>query len=152
VSKHTTCSDVDEDGVKRLVEILGCRCHHRDVDVGAVLLARTRQAKTEIRTHSSIPQKFGAKRTHECCQNLCQDNARFYVKGSNECQKGYYGVKMWCQNELGGCRPALAGLDRLLPVSVEASHCDRSKLAWRLSGERVRRLAGERGMGPGGVG
>jgi hypothetical protein len=38
VSKHTTCGDVDEVGVKILFRVLGCRCRRRDVDVGAVLL------------------------------------------------------------------------------------------------------------------
>jgi hypothetical protein len=44
-AKHTTCDDVNEDGVKRLVGIPGCRCLHRDVDVGAVLYDTTKTRK-----------------------------------------------------------------------------------------------------------
>jgi hypothetical protein len=45
VSKHTTCGDVDEGGVKRLVEVLVHRCLRRDVDVGAVLFGMNKARK-----------------------------------------------------------------------------------------------------------
>jgi hypothetical protein len=45
VSKHTTCGDVDEGGVKRLVEVPGYRCLHRNVDVGAVLFGTNKVRK-----------------------------------------------------------------------------------------------------------
>jgi hypothetical protein len=80
VSKHTTCNDVDEDGVKRLVEVLGCRCHHRDVDVGAVLLGTNKACKNRnLNTHVNA-QIFEAERIHKSCLNLCQDNAGFCVQ------------------------------------------------------------------------
>jgi hypothetical protein len=115
VSKHTTCDDVDEDGVKRLGEVPVCRCHHRDVDVGAVLLGTNKAHKNRNPNTHVNAQKFEAKRIHKSCLNLCQDNAKFCVKGSNRCQNGDYGVKMRCQNEAGGCTPALAGMGRLFP-------------------------------------
>jgi hypothetical protein len=93
VSKHTTCDVVDEDGVKRLVEVLGCQCRHHDVDVGAVLLGTNKARKNQNLNKHINAQKFGAKRTHKSCQNLCQENAGFCVKGSKGYQKGYYGVK-----------------------------------------------------------
>jgi hypothetical protein len=71
-----TCGDVDEDGVKRLVEVPVHRCRRRDVDVGAVLLGMNKHTKTEIRTHMSMPENLGQK-----LQNLCQDNTGFCVKG-----------------------------------------------------------------------
>jgi hypothetical protein len=95
VSKHTTCDDVDEGGVKRLVEVPGCRCLRRDVDVGAVLLGTNKARKNRNSNTLVNAQKFEAKMTHKSCQNLCQDNAGFCVKRSNGCQKGYYGVKTW---------------------------------------------------------
>jgi hypothetical protein len=116
VSKHTTCNDVDEGGVKRLVKVLVCRCHRRDVDVGAVLLGTNKARKNRnLNTHVNS-QKFGDKRTHKSCQNLYQDNAEFYVKGTNGCEKGYYGVKTgtnWCQKMYSGF--SRYG-DRLFPV------------------------------------
>jgi hypothetical protein len=89
-----TCGDVDEGGVKRLVEVPGCRCLHRDVDVGAVLFGTNKAHKNRNPNTHVNARKFGAKRTHKSCQSLYQDNAGFCVKGTNECQKGYYGVKM----------------------------------------------------------
>jgi hypothetical protein len=77
MSKHTTCNDVDEDGVKRLVEVPRCRCLRRDVDVGTILLGTNKACKNQnLNTHVNA-RKFGAKRTHKSCQNLCQDNAGF---------------------------------------------------------------------------
>jgi hypothetical protein len=87
VSKHTTCGDVDEGGVKRLVEVPGCRCHRRDVDVGAVLLGMSKAHKNRNPNTHVNAQKFEAKRTHKCCQRLCQDNAEFL------CQRGLMDVK-----------------------------------------------------------
>jgi hypothetical protein len=78
VSKHTTCDDVDEDGVKRLVEVPGCRCRCRDGDVGAVLLDTNKARKNQNPNTHVNSQKFGEKeKTHKSCQNLCQDNAGF---------------------------------------------------------------------------
>jgi hypothetical protein len=81
VSKHTTCDDVYEDGVKRLVGVPVCRCRRRDVDVGMVLFGTNKASKNRNPNTLVNAQKFGAKRTHKGCQNLCQDNARLYVKG-----------------------------------------------------------------------
>jgi hypothetical protein len=81
VSKHTTCDDVDEGGVKRLVKVPVCRCRHRDVDVGAVLFGTNKAHKNRNPNTHVNSQKFGAKKTHTSCQKLCQDNARFCVKG-----------------------------------------------------------------------
>jgi hypothetical protein len=81
VSKHTTCDNVDEGGVKRLVEVPGCRCRRRDVDVGAVLLGTNKARKNRNPNTHVNSQKFGAQRTHKSCQKLYQDNAGFCVKG-----------------------------------------------------------------------
>jgi hypothetical protein len=61
MSKHTTCGDVDEDEVKRLVKVPGCQCLRRDVDVGAVLLGTNKARKTKIQTHTSMPENLGQK-------------------------------------------------------------------------------------------
>jgi hypothetical protein len=93
VSKHTTCDDVDEDGVKRLVGVPVCRCRRHDVDVGTVLLGTNKARKNRNPNTHVNAQKFGAKRTHKSCQNLCQDSTGFYVKG------GLMNVKRgtnWC--------------------------------------------------------
>jgi hypothetical protein len=87
-----TCGDVDEDGVKRLVKVLVCQCRHRDVDEGTELLGTNKARKNQNPNTHVNSQKFGAKRTHKYCQKLYQDNAGFYVKGTNGCEKGYYGV------------------------------------------------------------
>jgi hypothetical protein len=106
VSKHTTCGDVDEGGVKRLLEVPGCRCLRRDVDVGAVILARTRHAKTEIRTDTLMPENLeqkGLTKVVKICVKITPD---FVAKESNRCQKGYYGIRT---GEIR-CMPALAGV------------------------------------------
>jgi hypothetical protein len=61
VSKHTTCGDVDEDKVKRLVGVPVRRCRRRDVDVDAVLRGTTRHSKTKIRTHKLMPKNLEQK-------------------------------------------------------------------------------------------
>jgi hypothetical protein len=88
VSKHTTCSDVDEGGVKRVVEVPVRRCRRRDVDVGTVLLGTNKAHKNRNPNTHINARKFWAKRTHKSYQNLCQDNVGFCVKLSNGCQKG----------------------------------------------------------------
>jgi hypothetical protein len=40
-----TCGDVDEGGVKILVEVPVCQCRCRDVDVGAVLFGKNKAHK-----------------------------------------------------------------------------------------------------------
>jgi hypothetical protein len=94
VSKHTTCNDIDEDGVKRLVEVPGCRCRRRDVDVGAVLLGTnkgTQKPKSEHTrqfpkiwgtTYSQKLSKFVSKERRILCQSV-----KWMLK------RGYYGVK-----------------------------------------------------------
>jgi hypothetical protein len=82
-----TCGNLDKGGVKRLVEVPGCRCRCRDVDVGAVLLGTSKARKNRNPNTHINAQKFGAKRTHKSCQNLCQDNAGFL------CQRGLMDVK-----------------------------------------------------------
>jgi hypothetical protein len=84
VSKHTTCDDVDEDGVKRLVGVPVCRCCRRNVDVGAVLLDTNKERKNRNPNTHVNAQKFGAKRTHKSCVKITPN---FYVKGTNGCQK-----------------------------------------------------------------
>jgi hypothetical protein len=81
VSKHATCGDVDEGGVKRLVGVPVRRCRRRDVDVVAVLLGTNKALTNQDPNTHGNSQNFGAKRTHKRCQNLCQENAGFYVKG-----------------------------------------------------------------------
>jgi hypothetical protein len=120
VSKHTTCGDVDVGGVKRLVGVLVRRCCRRDVDVGVVLVGTNKARKNRnLNTHVNA-QKFGAKRTHKGCQNLCQDNAGFCVKGTNGCEKGYYGVKTgtkYCQQLAGRMYTGFSRFGgRLFPV------------------------------------
>jgi hypothetical protein len=79
-------------GVKTLVGVPMCQCQRRDVDVGAVLLG-TNKARNNRNPNTHInSQKFGAKSTHKICQNLCQDNTRFYCKGVKWMSKG---IK-WC--------------------------------------------------------
>jgi hypothetical protein len=87
VSKHTTCSDVDEGGVERLVEVPVCRCRRRDVDVGAVLFGTNKARRNQNPNTHINSQKFGAKRTHQCSK---------------------FGVK----RGVNRCMPALAGLCR----------------------------------------
>jgi hypothetical protein len=120
VSKHTTCDDVDEDGVKRLVKVPRCRCCRRDVDVGAVLLGTNKERKNQNPNTHVNAQKFEAKRTHKCCQSLCQDNAGFYVKGTNGCQKRDYGVKTKSKVSVKWCWTKYTGFSRspnqLFPV------------------------------------
>jgi hypothetical protein len=101
VSKHTTCNDVDGGGVKRLVEVPGSRCLRRDVDVDAVLIGMNKAGKHQNPNTHVNSKKFGTKRTHKSCQNLCQDNAKLYIKETNGCQKGYYGVET-SQNDVNG--------------------------------------------------
>jgi hypothetical protein len=96
VSKHTTCSDVDEDGVKRLVGVPVCRCHHRDVDVGAILLVMNKARKNQNPNTHVNARKFGAKRTHKSCQNLCQDNAGFCQRSLMDVKRGIMVLK-WGQ-------------------------------------------------------
>jgi hypothetical protein len=66
-----------------------------------VLLGTNKARKNQNPNIPFNAQKFGAKRTHKGCQNLCQDNAGFCVKGTNGCQKGYYGVKMSVSKRAG---------------------------------------------------
>jgi hypothetical protein len=68
VSKHTTCDDVDGGGVKRLVEVPGCRCLRRDDDVGAVVFDTNKARKNRNPNTHVHAQKFGAKMTHKSCQ------------------------------------------------------------------------------------
>jgi hypothetical protein len=58
VLKHTTCGDVDEDGVKRLVEVPVRRCRRRDVDVGAVLLGTNKGTQKPKSEHTRQFPKF----------------------------------------------------------------------------------------------
>jgi hypothetical protein len=88
VSKHTTCGDVNEDGVKRLVGFLGCRCLCRDVDVGAVVLAQTRHAKTEIQTQTSMTENLGQKELTKVVKICVKIMPYFESKGSNGVKRG----------------------------------------------------------------
>jgi hypothetical protein len=68
VSKHTTCGDVDEGGVERLVEVPGCRCLRRNVDVVAVVFGTNKARKNQNPNTLVNAQKFVVKRTHKSCQ------------------------------------------------------------------------------------
>jgi hypothetical protein len=111
-----TCGDVDEDGVKRLVKVLGYRCFRRDVDVGAVLLGMNKARKNQNPNTHINSQKFGAKRTHKCCKKLCQDNIGFLCqRGLMDVKRGNMvlkRVKSECQNEAGGCRRMYTSFSR----------------------------------------
>jgi hypothetical protein len=86
VSKHTTCDDVDEGGVKRLVGVPVRRCRRRDVDVSAVLLGTDKARKNRNpNTHVNAQKIWGKKNS--------QMLSKFGVNGTNGCQKGDYGVK-----------------------------------------------------------
>jgi hypothetical protein len=87
-----TCGDVDEGGVKRVVKVLGCRCLRCDDDVGAVV-SGTNKARQNRNPNTHVnAQKFGGKRTHKSCQNLCQDNAKVWFKWVKWMSKGV----IWC--------------------------------------------------------
>jgi hypothetical protein len=92
VSKHTTCGDVDEGGVKRLVEVLGCRCLRRDVDVDVVLFGTNEARKNQNPATQVNAQEFWAKRTQKSYQNLSQDNTGIYFKGIKWMSKEV----IWC--------------------------------------------------------
>jgi hypothetical protein len=134
-----SCGDVEEDGVKRLVEVPLCRCRRRDVDVGAVLLGTNKARKNRNPNTHVNAQKFGAKRTHKSCQNLCLDNAEF-------CAKGYYDVKTesrWMYAGFSRFGPALAGVVSRAAVGVLAGRwrwADRAELlgAGRAEAAKVR--------------
>jgi hypothetical protein len=113
VKKHTTCSDVDDDGVKRRVEIPVRRCRHRDVDVGAVLLGTSKARKTKTRTHKLMSKNLERKeltKVVKICVKITPDfvsNCQLDVKrGNMVLKRGQAVVKRVC-------RPALAGLGRL---------------------------------------
>jgi hypothetical protein len=123
VSKHTTCDDVDEGEVKRLVEVPGCRCLRHDVDVDAVLFGMNKACKNQNPNKHVNARKFEAKRTHRSCQNL-----DFMSKGQMDVKRGIIVLK---RRQIGvkRCSPALAGLEgQLFPVSVQAA---RSVETWR---------------------
>jgi hypothetical protein len=89
VSKHTTCDDVDEDGIKRLVEVPVHRCRRRVVDVSAVLLSMNKACKNRNPNTHVNSQKFGAKRTHKCCQSFCYKiTPEFVSKGQMDVKRG----------------------------------------------------------------
>jgi hypothetical protein len=100
VSKHTTCGDVDEGGVKRLVEVPGCQCLGRDDDVGMVVFGTNKARKNRNPKTHVHAQKFGAKRTHKSYQ--------IDVKSGNMVLKR--GVKTKSA-DVGGCIPVLPGLE-----------------------------------------
>jgi hypothetical protein len=106
VSKHTTCGDVDEDGVKRLVGVPVRRCRRRNVDVGAVLHGTNKARKTKTRTHTLIPKKLKQKGLTKVVKVCVEITLDFMSKGSNGCQSGYVG----CIPALAELGPALAGL------------------------------------------
>jgi hypothetical protein len=111
VSKHTTCGDVDEGGVKRLVEVPGCRCRHRDVDVDAVLFGTNKARKNQNSNTLVNARKFGAKGLTKVVKICVKITPDFVAKGSNRCQKGYYDVKTECQHGAYVCIPALPGVE-----------------------------------------
>jgi hypothetical protein len=102
VSKHTTCDDVDEDGVKRLVGVPGCRCRRRDVDVGAVLLGTNKARKNRNpNTHVNARKIWGKKKrltnVVKSCMKITPD---FVSNGEMDVKRGYIAVKIeskWCQ-------------------------------------------------------
>jgi hypothetical protein len=86
VSKHTTCGNVDEGGVKRLVKVPVRRCRRRDVDVGAVILGTNKARKTETRTHKLMSKNLELKeltKVVKICVKITPDfvsNCRMDVK------------------------------------------------------------------------
>jgi hypothetical protein len=75
---------------------------------------------------------------------LCQDNTRFYVKGTNGCQKGYYDVKTKSKVSVKRCRTKYTGFSRFGPAL--AGLCEAGK--WSAARGEVRVAA--RGEGRGG--
>jgi hypothetical protein len=120
VSKHTTCDDVDEGGVKRLVGVPVCRCCRCDVDVGAVLLGTNKARKNRNPNTHVNSQKFGAKRTHKSCQNLCQDNAGFLCQWNKWMSKEGYGVKTKSRWMYTGFSRTRSGFSRSLQLARSA--------------------------------
>jgi hypothetical protein len=114
VSKHTTCGDVDEDEVKRLVKVPGCRCLHRDVDVDAVLLGTNKARQKPKPEHTSeFPKFWGKKDSQKLSKFVSRERRIFMSKGQMDVKRGNYGVKTGtkcCQHGAGGCIPALAVL------------------------------------------
>jgi hypothetical protein len=94
VSKHTTCEDVDEDGVKRLVEVPGCRCLHRDGDVGAVLLGTNKARKTQNpNTHVNARKIWGQKDSQKGVKICVKKTPDFVSNYQLDVKRGYYVVK-----------------------------------------------------------
>jgi hypothetical protein len=70
VSKHTTCGDVDDIGVKRLGGVPVCQCRHRDVDVGAVLLGMNKAHKNQNLNTYVNAQKIWSKKDSQKLSKL----------------------------------------------------------------------------------
>jgi hypothetical protein len=117
VSKHTTCDDVDENGVKRLVEVSVCRCRRRDVDVGTVLLGTNKARKNRNpNTHTSMPKNLEQKGLTNVVKICVKRTPDFVYQRDKRCQKGYFTIKIRTDSsrllskDIGQCTPALAGL------------------------------------------
>jgi hypothetical protein len=97
VSKHTTCDDVDEGRVKRLVGVLVRRCRRRDVDVGAILLSTNKARKNQNPNTHVNAQKFGAKRLTKVVKVCVKITPDFVSKGQMDVKRGIMvlnGVKL----------------------------------------------------------
>jgi hypothetical protein len=77
VSKHTTCGDVDEGGVKRLVKVPVHRCRRRNVDVGAVLLGTNK-----------VRKNLGQKRLTKVVKICVKITPDFLSKGQMNVKRG----------------------------------------------------------------
>jgi hypothetical protein len=101
-----TCGDVNEGGVIRLVEVPGCRCLHRDDDVGAVVFGMNKAHKNRNPNTHINAQKFGAKRNHKSYQI--------------DVKRGNMVLKWGCQDGASGCWRMYTGFSRfggrLFPV------------------------------------
>jgi hypothetical protein len=98
VSKHTTCGDVDEGGVKRLVGVPVQRCRRRDVDVGAVLFGTNKARKNRNPNTHVNSQKFGAKRLTKVVKVCVKITPDFVSKGQMDVKRGIMVLKRVCQN------------------------------------------------------
>jgi hypothetical protein len=84
VSKHTTYDAVDEDGVKRLVKVPGCRCRHHDVDVGAVLLGMNKGTQKPKSEHTrQCPEIWGKKDSQKLSRFVSKITPDFVSKEKN---------------------------------------------------------------------
>jgi hypothetical protein len=111
VSKHTTCGDVDESGVKRQVGGQVRRCRHRDVDVDAVLLGTNKARKNRNPNTHVNARKFGAKRLTKVVKICVKITPDFVSKEQMDVKRGIM--------ELKKSQSVLEDVHRLFPYLAE---------------------------------